>query len=157
MKKKLFALALGVVAVCSAAFAQIPVTAVINGTPVTGTVVGVMPNSTLTVGTIITITSNLGVFQFQVTTTPSTNPPGNISTAANAIGNAFNAFNVSGSLAGGVNQNIFGSNAGEYSVNYLQQVQVPFDFGISAVLGAGAIAAVKTARRRRKEQEAQAA
>jgi hypothetical protein len=32
--------------------------------------------------------------------------------------------------------------------------QVPFDFGISAVLGAGALAAIKMARKRRKEEMA---
>ena len=152
MKKKLFALALGVVAICSAAVAQVPVSALINGTTVTGTVVGVNPGQTLTVGTLLTVTSNLGTFQFQVTTTPSTNPAGNISIAANAIGNAFNANNVFGSLVGGGGRNVFGSNLGEYSVNFIQQVNIPFDFGISAVLGAGAIAAVKKARNRRKEQ-----
>ncbi|RYG00658.1 MAG: hypothetical protein EOO07_35170 [Chitinophagaceae bacterium] len=52
-------------------------------------------------------------------------------------------------LSGNPNGNAyFGFNTG----NVTLQV-VPFDFGISAVLGAGAIAAVKTARRRRKEQE----
>jgi hypothetical protein len=44
---------------------------------------------------------------------------------------------------------VFGTQNGNFTV-----VPVPFDFGISAVLGAGAIAAVKTARRRRKEQDA---
>ncbi|RYG53624.1 MAG: hypothetical protein EOO01_03855 [Chitinophagaceae bacterium] len=44
---------------------------------------------------------------------------------------------------------VFGTQNGNFTV-----IPVPFDFGISAVLGAGAIAAVKTARRRRKEQQA---
>jgi|GEM_PF-2174827 len=34
--------------------------------------------------------------------------------------------------------------------------QVPFDFGVSAVLVAGAVAAVRTARKRRKEESANA-
>jgi hypothetical protein len=154
MKKKLMALALGVVASCTVAFAQIPVSGVINGVTVTGTVTNVNPNSTLTVGTLITVQTATQSAIFEVTTVPSTNPPGNISAAANAINNAFNLYNVLGALAGGVNPRPFGSNAGEYSVNFISSTTqaVPFDFGISAVLGAGAIAAAKTARKRRKEQ-----
>lgn len=49
---------------------------------------------------------------------------------------------------GSANQN-FGTEAGE---NFTL-VLVPFDFGISAVLGAGALGAIRTARRRKKEQE----
>ena len=153
MKKKLLTLALGVVGACSVAFAQINVTETINGQVVTGTITNVSPGQTLTVGTMITVVSvQFGTATFMVTTTPSTNPPGNIAIAANAIGNAFNTNNVFGALAGGTNPNVFGSNAGEYSVNFVAVQQVPFDLGLSAVLGAGAIAAVKTARKRRKEQ-----
>ena len=156
MKKKLLCLALGVVAVCSVAIAQIPVSGVINGIVVNGTVTNVNPNTTLTVGTMITVVApSLGTTAtFVVTTVPSTNPPGNISAAANAINNAFNAFNVSGALANGTNVRPFGSNAGEYSVQFQE---IPFDFGLSAVLGAGAIAAVKRARKNKKEQAAQVA
>jgi hypothetical protein len=152
MKKKLMCLVLGVVAACTVGFSQIPVSGIINGEVINGTVTNVNPNTTLTVGTLITVVAPGQMAIFQVTTVPSTNPPGNVSAAANAINNAFNFYNVLGALAGGLNPAPFGSNAGEYSVNFISSQQVPFDFGISAVLGAGAIAAVKTARRRKKEQ-----
>lgn len=145
-------LALSVVAACSVGFAQVPVSGIINGVTVTGTITNVNPNTTLTVGTLITVVTATQSATFQVTTVPSTNPPGNVAAAANAINNAFNTFNVLGAMAGGLNPAPFGSNAGEYSVNFISSQQIPFDFGISAVLGAGAIAAVKTARRRKKEQ-----
>ncbi|MDB5205184.1 MAG: hypothetical protein JWR72_259 [Flavisolibacter sp.] len=152
MKKKLLTLAVGVVAACSVAFSQVPVSGTINGTLITGTVTNVNPNSTITVGTVITVQTATQIANFVVTTTPSFNPPGNISIAVNAINNAFNAFNVLGAQAGGANPNVFGSNTGEYSLNFINSQQIPFDLGLSAVLGAGAIAAVKTARKRRKEQ-----
>ena len=152
MKKKLLALAMGVVAISSAAFAQIPVSATINGTLITGTVTNVSPNSTLTVGTMITVQTATQTAIFQVVTVPSNNPTPGAAIAANAINNTFNAFNVFGSLAGGLNRSVFGSNVGEYSVEFVRTEQIPFDFGLSAVLGAGAIAAVK-ARKRRKAQE----
>jgi hypothetical protein len=156
MKKKLMFLALGVVAVCSA-FAQIPVSGTINGNFISGTVTNVNPNSTITVGTFITVVTSTQTAIFQVTTTPSTNPVGNISDAVNIINNTFNAYNVFGVTPGGGNRNVFGSNTGEYSLNFIRSEQVPFDLGLSAVLGAGAIAAVKRARQRRKEQEAEVA
>jgi uncharacterized protein (UPF0333 family) len=153
MKKKLMALALGVVAACSVAYAQIPVAGNINGTVVNGTVLNVNPGQTLTVGTIISVVSSAGSGNFMVVLVPSTNPPGNVSAAVNAINNAFNAFNVLGAMANGTLPNVFGSNAGEYSLNFIPPpTQVPFDLGLSAVLGAGAIAAVKQARKRKKEQ-----
>jgi hypothetical protein len=152
MKKKLLSLAFGLVALSSVAFSQIPVSGIINGVVVNGTVTNVNPNTTLTVGTLITVVAPGQMATFQVTTVPSTNPPGNISAAANAINNAFNFYNVLGAMAGGLNPAPFGSNAGEYSVNFISSQQIPFDFGISAVLGAGAIAAVKKARQRRKEE-----
>jgi hypothetical protein len=156
MKKKLMFLALGVVATCSVAFSQISVNETINGNNIVGTVTNVNPNTTLAVGTQITFVSSGTLYTYAVTTVPSVNPAGLLSFIANAINNAFNAAgnNVTGNLGGGVGQNVFGSNATEFSVSFVSQQQVPFDFGISAVLGAGALAAVRTARKRRKEQEA---
>ncbi len=155
MKKKLIALALGVVATCSVAFSQVLVTETINGQVVTGTVTNVNPNTTINVGTLITLVSNQtgNVFTLQVVTVPSNNPPGSLAAfIANAVNNAFNAANVLGAMPNGTLPASFGSNAGEYSLNFIRQENVPFDFGISAVLGAGAIAAVKTARKRKKEE-----
>jgi hypothetical protein len=104
------------------------------------------------VGTQVTFVSAGLQYTYQVTTVPSVNPPGILSFIANAINNAFNAASVQGALAGGLLPNVFGSNAGEFSVSFLRVENVPFDLGLSAVLGAGAIAAVK-ARRRKKELE----
>ena len=147
-------LALGVVAACSVAYSQIPVSGTINGNFITGTVTNVNPNSILIVGTIITVTSTAGSGNFMVVTVPSNNPIGNVSDAVNIINNTFNSFNVLGALVGGINPRPFGSNAGEYSLNFIPPpTQIPFDFGLSAVLGAGAIAAVKRARQRRKLDE----
>ena len=152
MKKKLMLLTLGVSALCSVAFSQINVNKNINGNNIVGTVTNVNPGQTLSVGTQITFVSAGTQYNYVVTTVPSVNPPGLLSQIANAINNAFNVASVQGSLAGGLNPNVFGSNAGEFSVSFVSTTQVPFDLGLSAVLGAGAIAAVK-ARRRKKELE----
>ncbi|MDB5206836.1 MAG: hypothetical protein JWR72_1911, partial [Flavisolibacter sp.] len=152
MKKKLMFLALGVVAACSVAFSQVNVNETINGNNIVGTVTNVNSGQTLNVGTQITFVSAGVQYTYQVTTVPSTNPAGILSFIANAINNAFNTASVRGALAGGLLPNVFGSNAGEFSVTFLRQENVPFDLGLSAVLGAGAIAAVK-ARRRKKELE----
>ena len=152
--KKLMALAMGVVLTCSAAFAQVNVNETVNGNVINGQVTNVNPGQNLTIGSMITFVSGGQTFQFMVVTTPSANPPGIISDIANAIGNAFNTASVSGqTTAIGGGRNRFGSNAGEFSVQFVQ-APIPFDFGITAVLGAGAIAAVKKARNRRKEEEA---
>lgn len=49
-----------------------------------------------------------------------------------------------------LNVQVPGSTGNTQSTPTVQQV--PFDFGISAVLVAGAVAAVRTARKRRKEE-----
>ena len=154
MKRKFVALALGIFATCSVAFSQVAVNETVNGNNIVGTVINVNPNTTLNVGTLITFMSNTGIFfNYHVTTVPSSNLPNSpFGLIANAINNAFNAANVSGALSGGVSPSTFGSNAGEYSVQFVLQQEIPFDFGITAVLGAGAIAAIKAGRRRRKEQ-----
>lgn len=150
-------LALGVVAFCSAALAQVNVNETFGppaNVTITGQVTNVNPNTVLTVGTQITFLASTNIlYTYVVTTVPSANPPGLIATIANAINNAFNAAGVGGSMTPGGTAGVFGSNLGEYSVNFLESRPVPFDLGISAVLGAGAIAAVRTARKRRKEQQ----
>jgi hypothetical protein len=152
MKKKLMFLALGVVAACSVAFSQVNVNETINGNNIVGTVTNVNPSTSLSLGTMVTFISGGNQYTYSVVNTPSSNPAGMLSDIANAINNAFNAASVSGS-GGPVSPNRFGSNAGEYSVSWVRTEQVPFDLGISAVLGAGAIAAVKRARQRRKLEE----
>jgi hypothetical protein len=149
MKKKLMFLALGVVAACSVAFSQVNVNETINGNNIVGQVTNVNPNTTISLGTMITFVSAGTQYTYMVVNTPSTNPAGLLSDIANAINNAFNAATVSGT-GGSVSPNRFGSNAGEYSVSFVSTPAVPFDLGLSAVLGAGAIAAAK-ARRRKKE------
>jgi hypothetical protein len=147
-------LAIGAIALCSSALAQLAVNQNINGNVVTGMINNVSANATLPLGTLVSFTSTSGsttgqTFTYQVVLTPSTNPAGQLSDIANAINNTFNNSFVQGS-GGPVSPNRFGSNAGEYSVSLVQQV--PFDLGLSAVLAAGAFGAVRAARARKKNQ-----
>ncbi len=135
MRKKLLLLALGVVAFCSTIFSQ-------------AYDVPVDPNSILTVGTVITVTE-LGAgtqYLYQVVTAPAVNS-GFLGVLANAVMGAFNIFNIRGTLIAGGPTGSFGNEDGQFALQ-----AVPFDFGISAVLGAGAIAAVKVGRRRKKQE-----
>lgn len=164
MKKKLMCLALGVVAACSVAFSQVTVNQMVDGQNIVGTVnAPVSGGQILAVNTQITFVSSTGItYVYAVTTTPSTNPAGLLTTISNAIANAFNANPaaaggpVRGSLVGGAAVNGFGSNATQYALNFVSSNErVPLDFGLSAVLGAGALAAVR-ARKRKKEELANA-
>ncbi|RYY69414.1 MAG: hypothetical protein EOO13_09590 [Chitinophagaceae bacterium] len=170
MKKKFLSLALGVLAIASVN-AQTPDNP--PGTPlflagqpiyITGTVNGAaVVNQQVTAGSAITTVSYFSYMGqlYGIMPTPQPN-------AFNPLQNYLYSNNVvldlNGSTTNNVNyastftQNpqyggdqIFGTQNGNFTV-----VPIPFDFGISAVLGAGAIAAVKTARRRRKEQQATA-
>lgn len=167
MKKKLMFLAVGVVGAFASANAQPPVNLLgitVQTTP-GGPYVQVVANQPLPLGTSIMFNGQMYAIL------PSTQPVVN-----DAIVNVFQNYNVVVDLnnSGTNNSNaalqaqgvlglgspdlnpgatagadaFFGTQTGRFTV-----VPVPFDFGISAVLGAGAIAAVKTARKRRKEQE----
>ncbi len=147
------ALAVAVVASCTVAFSQVSVNEPIDGTTITGTVTNVNPNTSLSLGTQITFVASTGItYTYAVVTVPSANPAGLLTTISNAIANAFNTNIVTGNVTPGVGTNSFGSNAGQFALQFVQQNQIPFDFGISAVLGAGALAAVRTARKRKAEK-----
>ena len=161
--KKFLSLALGVVAFVSVnaqPAAGTPVT--INGIPVfvTGTVNGVAVNNqqlgaraALTVNS--TFTYNGQLYAILPATQPNAfNPLQNILFDNNVVvdlnGNSINNVNFASLFTLNPMYNgdqVFGTQTGNFTV-----VPVPFDLGLSAVLGAGAIAAVK-ARRRRKELE----
>jgi|GEM_PF-5704595 len=162
MKKKLLILAVGALAFAGSVNAQpaagTPV--LINGIPVfvTGTVNGVMVNnqqlgaqSTVTVGTVFTY--NGQVYAIRPATQPNAfNPLQNVLFDSHVVvdlnGNNVNFASLFTQNPQYNGDQVFGTQTGNFTV-----VPVPFDFGISAVLGAGAIAAVKTARKRRKQEE----
>jgi len=170
MKKMLLSLALGVLAIVSVN-AQTPDNP--PGTPVTlfglpvfitGTMNGVaVVNQQVLAGSAITMVSsftyNGQMYGIAPTPQPNAfNPLQNILYSNNVVldlnGNNTNNVNFASTATQSPNyggDQIFGTQNGNFTV-----VPIPFDFGISAVLGAGAVAAVKTARRRRKEQQATA-
>ena len=155
-------LVLGIVAACSIGYSQTIVTTTgQNGPVTTGTVnsnvdANLADGGILTYNSLVTFTVAPGqVYTFQVVNTPSANGPLSlISDIANAISNSFNnppyvrGVNSSGTIVP------FGSDAGQVALQFISgpQQNVPFDFGLSAVLGAGAIAAAKTARRKKAQE-----
>lgn len=166
MKRRLMSLVLGVLAIASVS-AQSPANP--PGTPITlagfpifitWTVNGVaVTNAQVTAGsaitTVSTFTWNGQLYGIMPTPQPNAfNPLQNALYDNNVVldlnGNGSNQVNFASTFTSSPNyggDQIFGTQNGNFTV-----VPIPFDFGLSAVLGAGAIAAVKTARRRRKEQ-----
>jgi hypothetical protein len=162
MKKKFMFLLLGVMGLFASGNAQpgfptFNINGILVNTGPGGSFVQVAAGQALNIGTAISYNGQL----FAIQATPA--PNGNIPIAEN-IASAFTNYNVvvdgNGNLTNNTNGAVgspgtqgngdffFGTSIGDFTV-----VAVPFDFGLSAVLGAGAIAAVKTARRRRKAAE----
>jgi hypothetical protein len=155
MKKKLMFLALGVLGLYASSNAQPPATlagVLVNGAPA-------VPGSAIPLNA--TITYNGFILAIIPVPDPRPNDPFEAEQAEQQVTQAFIFQQVAVDLNGnGVNNSTqYGNEAaangdayfGFDIGNYTLQV-VPFDFGISAVLGAGALAAVRTARKRRKEE-----
>jgi hypothetical protein len=164
MKKKLMFLLVGVAGLFSVGHSQLPVVTVVGPGIVTNSAVPVVPGAILPFGSIVTYTTATGVYLFQVVNAPDLVDNGNpIEQIGTTIESNFNAPFAGSPL------NILGYNSFGTAVNWgnqgtpvggptatapqvaLQFTTIPFDFGLSAVLGAGALAAVRTARRRRNE------
>lgn len=177
MKKKLMCLTLGAIAFAQAAFAQ-PNTAGNVFITIPGQT-GPGPNGTFQVFATGTVNGSL-VSNFALTNQDAVSmntiftvngqqygillatQPNAFNPLQNGLFDAFVVVDMNGNGQNNVNyaslgnqpgqqqyggDQVFGNQTGNFTV-----VPVPFDFGISAVLGAGAFAAVRTARKRRKEQ-----
>jgi len=163
--KKISTLLMGAICLTLAGYAQpgfptFNLNGVLVNTGPGGSFVQVVAGQALNVNTMISYNGQM----FGIVPTPA--PNNNIPIAEN-IASAFTNYNIvvdgNGNLTNNSNGAVgapgtigggdffFGTSIGDFTV-----VAVPFDFGLSAVLGAGAIAAVKTARRRRKELAAEA-